>query len=640
MRFFACLLLIIASGLAVAQESGAPAGSGFLSGIKQLGSKLAGGNDEPELLPPEQAFPLSVRVRDGRTLVADFGTAKDYYLYRDKVAFSVEGAADARIAKVAIPQGKMKKDPIFGETEVLYRPFQAVITLQREGAGAGSVKLAASYQGCNEPVGVCYPPINRTFDLVLPVVTAAASAVSGPAEAAPSREATQELFPDSGSRKAAPASESSQIAALFSGGSFWLVIASFFGFGLLLSFTPCMFPMIPILSGIIAPHGEHLTKRRGFVLSATYVLGMAVTYALAGIAAGLSGTMLSAALQNPWVLGTFALIFVALSFSMFGFYELQLPSVLQSRLTEASNRLHGGHFTGVFAMGALSAVIVGPCVAAPLAGALLYISQTGDVVLGGTALFTLALGMGAPLLAVGTSAGHVMPKAGPWMEAVNRFFGVLLLGTAIYLVSPVIPAVVHMLGWSALLIVSAIYLHAIDPLPAGASGYRKFWKGVGVIALLMGVALLVGALSGGRDILQPLSGLRSVSAGPAGSGVVEGIRFERVKTGQELDARLAQTGGRSVMLDFYADWCVSCKEMERFTFSDPRVKAKLDRMVLLQVDVTANTAEDAALLRRFGLFGPPGYLFFDPQGREIQGVRVIGFQDADRFLATLQATSG
>lgn len=640
MRFFAGLLLIIASGLAVAQESGAPASSGFLSGIKQLGSKLGGGNEEPELLPPDQAFPLSVKVKDGRTLVADFKTAKDYYLYRDKVAFAVEGAPDARIAKVAIPQGKMKKDPIFGETEVLYQPFQAVITLQRGTAGAGNIKLAASYQGCNEPVGVCYPPINKSFELVLPVLTAAANAVSTPAQAAPAKDATGGLFPDSGARPGAT-SESSRIAALFSGGSFWLIIVSFFGFGLLLSLTPCVFPMIPILSGIIAPHGEHLTKRRGFVLSATYVLGMAITYALAGIAAGLSGTMLSAALQNPWVLGTFALMFVALSFSMFGFYELQLPSALQSRLTEASNRLHGGHFTGVFAMGALSAVIVGPCVAAPLAGALLYIGQTGDVVLGGAALFTLALGMGVPLLVVGTSAGHLMPRAGPWMEAVNRFFGVLLLGTALYLVSPVIPAVLHMLAWSALLIVSAIYLHAIDPLPPGASGYRKLWKGVGVIALLMGAALLVGALSGGRDILQPLSGLRSVSAGAAGSGAAaEGIRFERVKTGPELDARLAQTSGRFVMLDFYADWCVSCKEMERFTFSDPRVKAKLDRMVLLQVDVTANTAEDAALLRRFGLFGPPGYLFFDTQGREIPGLRVIGFQDADRFLATLQAVSG
>ncbi len=632
MRFIAGIFLILVPSLLNAQESGAPASSGFLSGIKQLSARFTG-NEEPGLLPPDQAFPLTVKVKDGKTLTADFRTAQDYYLYRDKVAFSVENAVATRIASVAIPQGKMKKDPVFGETEVLYQPFRAVITLQRDAAAAENVKLAASYQGCNEPVGVCYPPINKTFDLVLPALSAAAGAVSGPAQ-----DAEKALFHDASGAvpRVVPASETSRLAQLFKEGGYWLIVASFLGFGLLLAFTPCMFPMIPILSGIIAPHGEHLTKFRGFVLSATYVLGMAITYALAGIAAGLSGTMLAAALQNPWVLGAFAAVFVALALSMFGFYEIQMPVFLQSKVSERANRLHGGHFGGVFAMGMLSAVIVGPCVAAPLAGALLYISQTGDVVLGGSALFAMALGMGLPLLAVGTSAGHVFPKAGPWMEAVNRVFGVVLLGTAIWIISPLIPAVAHMLAWAALLIVAAIYLHAIDPLPAGASGYRKFWKGAGVIALLLGVALLVGALSGGRDLLQPLSGLRPTAAVGAG----EATRFERVKTGDELDARLAQASGKYVMLDFYADWCVSCKEMERFTFSDPRVRAHLGQMLLLQVDVTANTPEDVALLKRFGLFGPPGYLFFDREGREVQGVRVIGYQDADRFLATLKAVTG
>jgi thiol:disulfide interchange protein DsbD len=391
--------------------------------------------------------------------------------------------------------------------------------------------------------------------------------------------------------------------------------------------------MIPILSGIIAGQGQHMTRMKGFILALVYVLGMALTYAVAGVFAGLSGAMLSAALQTPWVLGTFAFIFVLLSLSMFGFYELQLPASLQTRLAETSNRLGGGHYAGVFIMGVLSAVIVGPCVAAPLAGALLYISQTRDVVLGGSALFAMAVGMGLPLLLVGASAGELLPRAGAWMDAVKRFFGVLLLGVAIYLISPVIPAVVHMLLWAALLIVSAIYLHAVDPLPPGASGYKKLWKGVGVIALLLGVALLVGALSGGRDVLQPLNGLR-----PAGAGTVaraEHLPFQRVKSLAELEARVQGASGRYVMLDFYADWCVSCKEMERFTFSDSRVRGKLAGVLLLQADVTANSPDDAALLKRFGLFGPPGILFFDRQGNEIQGVRVIGFQSAERFLQTL-----
>jgi thiol:disulfide interchange protein DsbD len=378
------------------------------------------------------------------------------------------------------------------------------------------------------------------------------------------------------------------------------------------------------------PHGEHLTHARGFALSLAYVLGMAITYAIAGVAAGLLGTMLSAALQNAWVLTAFAAMFVLLALSMFGFYELQLPSALQSRLTVTSNRLHGGHFASVFTMGILSALIVGPCVAAPLAGALLYISQSGDVILGASALFTMALGMGMPLLAVGASAGTLLPKAGPWMETVKRFFGVVLLGVAINLVSPLLPAVANMLAWASLLIVCAIYLHALDPLPPSAPGIRKLFKGVGVIALLAGAALLVGALSGGRDILQPLSGLRGVAA-----PVERATPFVRIGSLGELDGAIRAAAGKPVMLDFYADWCVSCKEMERYTFSDDVVRARMAGMALLQADVTLNLDEHKALLKRFNLFGPPGIVFFDRLGKEINGLRVVGFQSADRFTATL-----
>jgi thiol:disulfide interchange protein DsbD len=331
------------------------------------------------------------------------------------------------------------------------------------------------------------------------------------------------------------------------------------------------------------------------------------------------------------VLGSFAALFVILSLSMFGFYELQLPAALQSRLTDTSNKLHGGHLSGVFAMGALSAIIMGPCVAAPLAGALLYIGQTHDAVLGGTALFALALGMGAPLLLIGSSAGALLPKAGAWMESVKRFFGVMMLGLAIWIVSPVIPVAAQMFAWAALLIFSGVGLHALDPLPPQVGGGRRLVKGIGILALLLGVAYLIGALSGARDMLRPLGNIGRVAAEAPAT-----LQFSRVHSLAELDARIAQADGKTVMLDFYADWCVSCKEMERFTFSDAAVQAQLKNTLLLQADVTANSEDDKALLKRFGLYGPPGILFFDAEGRELSDFRVVGYQDAKQFMQSLQ----
>ena len=426
-------------------------------------------------------------------------------------------------------------------------------------------------------------------------------------------------------------------------GSFWAVVATFFGFGLLLALTPCVFPMIPILSGIIAgqSHDVPLTKSRGFLLSLAYVLGMAITYALAGVAAALSGTLISNALQNPWALGIGAGVFVLLALSMFGFFEIQLPSAIQSKFNDASNKMKGGNFIGVFVMGALSAVIVGPCVAPPLAAALAFIAQTGNTVLGGVALFVLALGMGVPLLLVGLSAGALLPRAGGWMNAVKYFFGVLMLAIAIYLISPIIPDWVNMLLWALLLIVSATYLSALDPLPEKASGWKRLWKGLGVVLMIGGLALIVGMLAGSRDLLQPLD----VFKGGAGSGAVateqKGLPFEKVKDVAELDARLAaaQADGKTVMLDFYADWCVSCKEMERFTFSDARVQARLKDTVLLKADVTANSDADKALLKRFGLFGPPGLIFWTADGAE-SGFKVIGFEKPEKFLASIDSALG
>jgi thiol:disulfide interchange protein DsbD len=446
--------------------------------------------------------------------------------------------------------------------------------------------------------------------------------------------------PTSSANPSAPGGdESSQIERLLKHASLWTILLFFFGSGLALAFTPCVFPMVPILSGIIVGHGHDITKTRAFMLSLAYVLGMAVTYAIAGVAAGLSGTLLSNALQNAWVLGGFALVFVALSLSMFGLYELQMPTFLQSKLSDEANRQQGGSVHGVVTMGALSAIIVGPCVAAPLAGALLYIAKTGDAVLGGTALFIMALGMGVPLLLVGTSARHLLPKSGPWMEAVKKAFGVMMLGVAIWLVSPVLPPVANMLAWAALLIFTGIFLHALDSLPPQARGGQRFGKGIGVFSLMVGAALVIGVLGGSRDPLQPLGFLKAASAAdcanPQAGGAAQSVKFEAVPSLNALDARL-KTAARPVLLDFYADWCVSCKEMERFTFADPAVAAKMAKMTLLRADVTANSDDDKALLQHFDLFGPPGIIFFDAGGKEISGTRVVGFQDAPTFGASLQ----
>lgn len=577
---------------------------------------------EPELLDPEKAFAFSARVAGPDAIEVRYVIAKGYYLYRDKLRFTLEPATLGN-GNAQLPKGLVHKDEFFGET-MIYRDEVRIRLPVNAGGGIDRAVLTAVSQGCAD-IGVCYVPVEQKADLRL----AGAGSAAAPGDGAMSR-----LFSGAGNaaQPATAQGEDAQIAELFNGET-WLLILSFFGFGLLLSFTPCVLPMVPILSGIIIGQGQKMTRMHSLLLSVAYVLGMAITYTLAGVAAGLSGALLSAALQSPWVLGTFAAVFVALALSMFGFYELQLPSSLQSRLAGASGRLHGGHYTGVFVMGVLSALIVGPCVAAPLAGALLYISQSGSAALGGAALFAMALGMGVPLLVVGASAGTLLPKTGPWMETVKRFFGVMLLAVAIYLVSPVLPVTAQMLAWAALLTFTGIYLRAIDPLPAAAGSFARLSKAAGVIALVAGLAYVVGALSGGRDVLQPLSGLRGTAGGAPAAG--PGVAFQRVGNLAELETAIAAAKGKIVMLDFYADWCVSCKEMERYTFTDPAVQSRLAGMVKIQADVTANTAQHKELLKRFRLFGPPGIVFFDAAGHEIQGLRVIGFQSAAKFAAVL-----
>ena len=552
-------------------------------------------------LPPQLAFKPQVRAIDARTLEVRFEITRGYYLYGDKFRFQLD-AEGATLGAPRLPKGKSVEDATFGRVDVYYDRVRLTLPVERPPGEALAATLHITSQGCAE-AGVCYPPLRQSLPVELPPAGAVtASAGLG-------------------------GDESGTIGRWLGEAAPWLVVVSFFGFGLLLAFTPCVFPMLPIVSGIIVGAGTQVTPRRGLVLSLAYVFGMAVAYAAAGVAAGLSGTLLAAALQNAWVLGGMAALFVALALSMFGVYELQLPSAWQSQVTEEAGHFRAGSLPGVAAMGAVSALVVGPCVAAPLAGALLYIGQTGDALLGGVALFFMALGMGVPLVAVGASAGALLPRAGAWMDGVKKAFGVALLSTAWSLLAPVLPPAFYLGGWAVLCIVTAIWLRAIDPLPVHAPGGLRVLKGVAVVLLLVGCVQLVGAFSGASDPWRPLAGLRATEAAPK-------LPFERVRTLAELEARIS-AAGRPVLVDYYADWCVACKDMERSTFADDRVRQRLAGWTLLQVDVTANSDDDKALLARFGLFGPPGIVFFDARGVEVPNVRVVGFQNADAFLRTL-----
>jgi len=559
---------------------------------------------EDQVLTPDQAFKLALSPQDNNTIQASFTIAPGHYLYRDRIKFE---SKNATIESIVLPKGEIKKDPNFGEMEVFHQSFVAKIALKNLPDSLQTITLQASFQGCSEK-GLCYSPIHKTIDVALTSNTV-------------SPEITK--------------NNDDQATTLLKSGKLWLIIIGFFGFGLLLALTPCVLPMIPILSGIIVGDKKvhhHATSRlHSFNLSLAYVFGMSLSYSLAGVAAGLSGQLLSSALQSPWILGITAIIFVFLAFSMFGFYELRLPSSIENRMVNVANGIKGGQFIGVFTMGALSALIVSPCVAAPLAGALIYISQTHDVLLGGIALFALSIGMGVPLLLIGASAGHVLPKAGIWMTTVRNFFGVLMLGVAIYMISPVIPLSLQMLLWAALLILPAIYLHALDPLPANSGAPSRLLKGAGIILLALGLTLIVGAASGAKSPWQPLSGL----VGNTKNTSTSSLNFKRIHSISELEEQLNNARGKVVMLDFYADWCVACKELEEFTFNDPSVKKALGNAVLLQADVTANSAEEIALLNKFKLFGPPGIVFYNKSGHEVAPLKVIGYQAPEDFIKVL-----
>ncbi|WP_139347018.1 protein-disulfide reductase DsbD [Herbaspirillum sp. VT-16-41] len=556
-----------------------------------------------DYLPPEQAFQLSGRMVDAGTLELSYRIADGYYMYRDRFHFSAEGAT---LGEPQFPPGKRKYDDNFQKEVETYH--QSVTARMPVSGAVDRFTVVAVSQGCADK-GLCYPPM--TLKLTMSPQATGQSVGAGGGDA----------------MQATGGSDIDGIAAVLKSGKLWSILSLFFVLGIGLSFTPCVLPMLPILSSIIV--GQQTAagggRARSFLMSVAYSLGMALVYTALGVAAGMLGEGLSAYLQNPWMLAGFALLMAVLALSMFDVYTLQVPASVQSRLSSASGN-GSGKWLGVFLMGAISALIVGPCVAAPLAGALLYISQTGNVVLGGSALFAMAAGMSVPLLLIGASAGALLPRAGAWMDAVKRFFGVLMLGTALWMVSPVIPSWLQMAGWAMLGIGYGAFL--LWSRPAG-------WiaRGLGLAVVTLGLLQLVSVVTGGRDPLAPLSHLRAQGTAVAGTD------FVRIRSSAELDAALQQNAAgerRPVMLDFYADWCVSCKEMERFTFSDQRVKERFGQMLLLQIDVTANNADDRAMLKRFNLFGPPGIMFFDADGRELVQRRVIGYQDADKFMSTLQ----
>ena len=576
---------------------------------------------EDDFLDPDKAFVISARALDERQVEVAFDVAPGYYLYREQ--FKFQAPADVRLGEAQIPPGKNKFDETFQkEVATFHEAVRIVVPVEQ---APSEFKLTVTNQGCADR-GLCYPPQQREVAVSLAAFggTGAARVVSAPPTdlaAAPGAAA--------GSTSGAIAtSGDGRIEAALRSGRFWPVVGIFFVAGLLLSFTPCVLPMVPILSSLIAGQGADVSRLRGLILAASYSLGMALVYTAFGVAAGLVGEGLAAALQKPWVLGAFAVGLLVLAASMFGFYELQLPSALHGHVHRASHKMPAGRVLGVFGMGGISALLVSPCVAAPLAGALVYISQSRDVVLGGTALFSLASGMSVPLLVLGVSEGALLPRAGAWMEGVKQFFGVLLVGVAIWTVQPVLPEQLVLALWGGLLVGSAVALFEFR-----RAGRRPLWRLVAAaLAGLVGVMQLAGAASGGTDPLQPLAHLHRGAAGLR-AGQPD---FMPVRSVADLD-RALQTAGRPVMLDFYADWCVSCKEMERFTYADAAVRARLAGALLLKADVTANSAEDRELLKRFGLFGPPGTIFFDAQGREVAGTRVIGYQNAERFLATLQS---
>ena len=620
-------------------------------------------DDDNEVLDPEVAFTMMPNSIVNGVASINWNIQDGHYLYKKRFSFKLISPEAATLGESKMAEGIWEEDAFFGNSEV-YRGGTTVelpISLPENTTDA---VVRIGYQGCAD-IGICYPPIFKEVNLVeIAAVAAAGSTTSGSqsngnaittmATDVNSQAAGQNTNPNTGqnigqttgqnteqvlsqvsAQNAVPIqAEQDRLADSLKNNNRWLTIAVFFGAGLLLTFTPCVLPMIPILSSIIVGSGEKIGTGRAFTLSLVYVLAMALTYTIAGVLIGLSGENIQATLQHPYVLTAFAFLFVVLSFSMFGYYELQMPAFIQNRLSNVSNNQKSGSFGGVATMGFLSALIVGPCVTAPLVGALIYIGQTGDAVLGGAALFALAMGMGLPLLIIGTAFGKYLPQAGAWMDTTKAIFGVMLLGLAIYMLDRVIPTWATMLLSALLLITVAMFMGVFESLPADARGWRRVSKGLGYAGLVYGTLLMIGVATGTGTLFRPMQGL---SLAGNGGAATEHVTFQKVKNIDQLNARLAEARASNtpVMFDFYADWCISCKEMEAFTFTDQKIAAKMKQGLLLQADVTANDDQDKALLKEFGIFGPPAIIFYDANGVEQKNARVVGYMPADEFGTVL-----
>ena len=613
--------------------------SGAIAALETLGGKLGlGAGGEEDFLEPDEAFRVSVTAEQPDLLLIRWDIADGYYLYRDKFKAQLVEGGNISLGSPTLPPGETKHDEFFGDVQIFHQEAEMRLPLLRPATDATDITLQVTYQGCAE-AGICYPPIKKS----LPVTLAAVDAMDRPpasAARAGGRSVAPSVAPPSPS---GVTSRQDDIARVLQEGSAGWIVLFFFGAGMLLAFTACMYPMIPILSSIIVGQGSSITTVGAFSLSLVFVEAMAATYALIGVISSQVGAGVQAFFQNPWILTLFALIFMALSFSMFGFYNLQLPASWQAKLSKVSHRQRGGSLFGVAVMGVLSALIVGPCAGPVLIGALLYTSQTGDYLTGALAMFALGNGMGAPLLLICTSGGKLLPKAGAWMVTVKAVFGVVLLGVAILMLERILPGPVTLVLWALLLIIPAVYMGALEQLPAGVSGWRRFWKGLGIAMLVYGAVLLLGAAAGARDPLNPLRNITSgIAAVDGGKHASQHLTFQRIKSIDDFNTALRESArlGKPVMLDFYADWCTYCIKMQDYTFSDDQVRKSLAGVTLLQADVTANDATDLALLNYFKLFAPPALLFFGTDGEERRDYRLVGYLGADEFLAHLKGAIG